>query len=51
MENFGLSGFWEGYETGGGLSDKMGGVTNGKALAFGRAEVQLTIFGPTGTDV
>ncbi len=29
-----------------GVSDKMGGVTDGKVLAFGGDEVQLPIFGP-----
>ncbi len=29
-----------------GVSDEMGGVTNGKVLAFGGVEVQLPIFGP-----
>ncbi len=29
-----------------GISDGMGGVTNGKVLAFGGVEVQLPIFGP-----
>ncbi len=34
-----------------GVIDEMGGVTTGKALAFGGVEVQLSIFGPAGTDV
>ncbi len=29
-----------------GVSDEMGGVTDGKVLAFGGVEVQLPIFGP-----
>ncbi len=28
------------------VSDEMGGVTDGKVLAFGGVEVQLPIFGP-----
>ncbi len=34
-----------------GVSDEMGGITNGKVLAFGRVEVQLPISGLAGTDV
>ncbi len=34
-----------------GVSDEMGGITNGKVLAFGGVEVQLPIAGPTGADV
>ncbi len=34
-----------------GASDEMGGVTNGKVLAFGGVEVQLPIFGLADTDV
>ncbi len=34
-----------------GVIDEMGGVTTGKALAFGRVEVQLSIFGSADTDV
>ncbi len=34
-----------------GVSDDMGGVTNGKVLAFGGVEVQLPIFGPAGDAV
>ncbi len=34
-----------------GVSDEMGGITNGKVLAFGGVEVQLPISGPAGTDV
>ncbi len=34
-----------------GVCDEMGGVTNGKVLAFGGVEVQLPIFGPAGADV
>ncbi len=34
-----------------GVSDEMGGVTNGKVLAFGGVEVQLPISRPAGTDV
>ncbi len=33
------------------LSDEMGGVTNGKVLAFGGVGVQLQISGPSGADV
>ncbi len=33
------------------VSDEMGGVTNGKMLAFGGVEVQLPISGPVGADV
>ncbi len=29
-----------------GVSDGMGGITNGKVLAFRGVEVQLPIFGP-----
>ncbi len=29
-----------------GVSEEMGGVTDGKVLAFGGVEVQLPIFGP-----
>ncbi len=35
----------------GGVSDEMGGITNGKVLAFGGIEVQLPIFEPAGADV
>ncbi len=31
-----------------GVNDEMGGVTNGKVLAFGGVDVQLPIFGPPG---
>ncbi len=31
-----------------GVSDEMGGVTDGKVLAFGGAEVQFPIFRPDG---
>ncbi len=34
-----------------GVSDKMGGVTNVKVLAFGGVKVQLLIFGPAGAAV
>ncbi len=34
-----------------GVSDEMGGVTNGKVLAFGGVVVQLPISGQTGADV
>ncbi len=34
-----------------GISDEMGGVTDGKVLAFGGVEVQLPIFGLAGADV
>ncbi len=34
-----------------GVSDVMGGVTNGKVLAFGGVEAQLSIFGPAGAAV
>ncbi len=34
-----------------GVSDEMGGVTNGKVLAFGGVEVQFSIFGPVGADI
>ncbi len=34
-----------------GVSDDMGGATNGKVLAFGGVEVQLSISGPAGADV
>ncbi len=34
-----------------GVSDEMGGFTNGKVLAFGGTEVQLSIPGPAGADV
>ncbi len=33
------------------VSDEMGGVTNGKVLAFGGVEVLLPIFGPAGAAV
>ncbi len=33
------------------VSDEIGGVTNGKVLAFGGVEVQLPISGPAGADV
>ncbi len=29
-----------------GVSDEIGGVTDGKVFAFGGVEVQLPIFGP-----
>ncbi len=34
-----------------GVIDEMRGGTTGKALSFGGVEVQLSIFGPAGTDV
>ncbi len=34
-----------------GVSDEMGGVTDGKVLAFGGVDVQLPIFGPACADV
>ncbi len=34
-----------------GVSDEMGGVTNGKVLAIGGVEVQPPIFGPAGAPV
>ncbi len=34
-----------------GVSDEMGGITNGKVLAFGGVEVQLLIVGLAGSDV
>ncbi len=34
-----------------GISDEMGGITNGNVLAFGRVEVQLPILSPAGADV
>ncbi len=34
-----------------GESDEMGGITNGKVLAFGMVEVQLPISGLAGADV
>ncbi len=34
-----------------GVSDEMGGVTNGKVLAFGGVVVQPPISGPAGADV
>ncbi len=34
-----------------GVSDKMGGVTSGKVLAFGGVEVKSPIFGPAGADL
>ncbi len=34
-----------------GVSDEVGGVNNGKVLAFGGVEVQLPIFGPAGAVV
>ncbi len=33
------------------VSEDMGGITNGKLLAFGGVEVQLPISGPAGADV
>ncbi len=33
------------------VSEDMGGITNGKVLAFGGVEVQLPISGPVGADV
>ncbi len=33
-----------------GVSDDMGGVTNGEVLTFGGVEVQLPILGPARTD-
>ncbi len=32
------------------VTDEMGGVTNGKVLAFDGVEVQLPISGPAGAD-
>ncbi len=40
-----------GWLWGGGVSDEMGGITNGKVLAFGGVEVQLPIPGPAGADI
>ncbi len=34
-----------------GISDEIGGVTNGKVLSFSGVEVQLPMFGPAGADV
>ncbi len=34
-----------------GVSDEMGGVSNGKVLTFGGVEVQLPTPGPAGADV
>ncbi len=34
-----------------GVSDEIGGITNGKVLAFGGVEAQLPISGPAGADV
>ncbi len=34
-----------------GVSNEMGGVTNGNVLAFGGVDVQLPMFGPAGADV
>ncbi len=34
-----------------GVSDGMGGITNGKVLAFRGVEVQLPILGPAGAEV
>ncbi len=34
-----------------GVSNEKEAVTNGKVLAFGGVEVQLSIFGPAGVDV
>ncbi len=34
-----------------GVSDEMWGVTDGKKLAFGGVEVQLSIFGPASAAV
>ncbi len=34
-----------------GVSDEMGGVANGKVLAFGGGEVHLPNFGAAGADV
>ncbi len=34
-----------------GGSDEMGGMTNGKVLAFGGVEVQLPVSGPASTAV
>ncbi len=34
-----------------GVSDEMGGITNGKVLAFGGVEVGLPISGAAGADV
>ncbi len=48
VETFGIA--WVGFGTGG-CRDEIGGVTSGKAVAFGGVEVQLQIFGPTGADV
>ncbi len=33
------------------VSDELGGVTNGKVLAFGGVEVQVPNFGAAGADV
>ncbi len=33
------------------VSDEMGGVTDGKVLAFGGVKVQLPIFGPASAAV
>ncbi len=33
------------------VSDEMGGVTNGKVVAFGGVEDQVTISGPAGDGV
>ncbi len=32
------------------VSDEMGGVTNGKVLAFSGVEAQLPIFGPASAE-
>ncbi len=34
-----------------GVSDEMGGITNGKVIAFGGIEVQIPISGLAGADV
>ncbi len=34
-----------------GVNDEVEGVNNGKVLAFGGVEVQLSIFGPAGAVV
>ncbi len=34
-----------------GVSDEIGGVTNGKVLAFGGVDLQLPMFRPAGADV
>ncbi len=34
-----------------GVSDEMGGVTNGKVLAFGGVDAQFPITRPAGADI